>query len=189
MLVRWQDWVGTETGVIVSTVLLLPLTVPAVWLLAWRRRTRGVASPWRRSLAEVGLVYGTVPWVWLTLMPGENPGVAPSRVILVPFQDLLTVDLGQVVGNLLVFAALGFFAPLRFPALASAWRVGVFAAGCSALIETLQYVLQLDRVSSVDDVLLNAAGAWLAALASYRWWIRRTEAPAEQVPVSTTAGR
>lgn len=76
----------------------------------------------------------------------------------------------QVVGNLLVFAALGFFAPLRFPALASVPRILALAAGCSVLVETAQYVLRLDRVSSVDDVLLNAAGAGLAALASRRWW-------------------
>jgi glycopeptide antibiotics resistance protein len=47
------------------------------------------------------------------------------------------------------------------------------AAGCSILIEIAQYALQLDRVSSVDDVLLNAAGAVPAALASRRW--SRTE--------------
>jgi glycopeptide antibiotics resistance protein len=45
---------------------------------------------------------------------------------------------------------------------------GVAAAG-SVLIETLQYVLPLARVASVDDVLLNSAGAGLAALASRSW--------------------
>jgi glycopeptide antibiotics resistance protein len=74
------------------------------------------------------------------------------------------------VGNLLVFAALGFFAPMRIAAPAAVPRVLALAAGCSVLIETAQYVLQLDRVSSVDDVLLNAAGAALAALASRSWW-------------------
>jgi glycopeptide antibiotics resistance protein len=107
-------------------------------------------------------------------------------VSLVPGRDLLTVAAAglptltvQVVGNLLVFAALGFLAPLRFAALASVTRILAVAAGCSVLIETAQYVLRLDRVSSVDDVLLNAAGAGLAALASRRWWrtARRADAP------------
>ncbi len=31
---------------------------------------------------------------------------------LVPLRDLLTMDAGQIVGNLLVFAALGFLGPL-----------------------------------------------------------------------------
>jgi len=38
-------------------------------------------------------------------------------------------------------------------------RALALGAVCSILVEVLQYVLQLDRVSSVDDVLLNAAGA------------------------------
>lgn len=46
----------------------------------------------------------------------------------------------QLVGNLLAFAA----------------------AGLSVVVEVLQYVMQLGRVSSVDDVLTNALGAALA---------------------------
>jgi glycopeptide antibiotics resistance protein len=129
------------------------------------------------SLAEVGIVYGTVPWVWMILLPGDETGAVVS---LVPLRDLLAMDTGQVVGNLLVFAALGFFAPLRFAALASVPRILALAAGCSALVEAAQYVLRLDRVSSVDDVLLNTAGAGLAALASRRWWRTTAQAPSDQ---------
>jgi glycopeptide antibiotics resistance protein len=85
-----------------------------------------------------------------------------------------------IVGNLLVLAALGFFAPMRFAALASLPRILVLAASCSVLIETAQYALQLDRVSSVDDVLLNAAGAVLAALASRPWWRTTPESLSDQ---------
>jgi glycopeptide antibiotics resistance protein len=98
-------------------------------------------------------------------------------VSLVPLKDLSAIIAHgpasatiQIVGNLVVFAALGLFAPLRFPALASVPRMLALGAACSTLIETAQYVFQLDRVSSVDDVLLNAAGAGLAALASRHWW-------------------
>jgi len=59
---------------------------------------------------------------------------------------------------------------MRFAAPASVPRIFALGAGCSVLIETAQYVFQLDRVSSVDDVLVNATGAALAALASRRWW-------------------
>jgi glycopeptide antibiotics resistance protein len=127
-------------------------------------------------VAEVALVYGTLPWVWLTLLPG-GPGGGTGRVSLVPFRDLDIIVHGppatafvQIGGNLLVFAALGFFGPLRYRVLASLPRIVVLAACCSALIETLQYVLRLDRVSSVDDVLVNTVGAGLAALASRPWW-------------------
>ena len=100
---------------------------------------------------------------------------------LVPLRDLVTMSSGQVGGNLLVFAALGFFAPMRFAALASVPRILALAAGCSVLVETAQYVLRLDRVSSVDDVLVNAAGAGLAALASRRWWRTAAEVPSDSL--------
>jgi glycopeptide antibiotics resistance protein len=180
MVKGWHGWVGTFTGVALITVAVLPLAALVVWVLARRRSGSGTtpAWAWRMSLAEVGIVYGTVPWVWMIMLPGDRAGAVPGRVSLVPLRDLLTILAdggpvtltGQVVGNLLVFAALGFLAPMRFAALASVPRILALAAGCSVLVEAAQYVLRLDRVSSVDDVLLNAAGAGLAALASRRWW-------------------
>ena len=165
---RWHDVLGTYTGVVVLTVAALPLVLQTVWSLVRRRTVRGSRSvdAWRTSVADVSIVYGTVPWVWLTMLPGSRAGEVTGAVSLVPLRDLETMSTVQVVGNLLIFAALGFLTPLRFPALASVPRVTALAAGCSALIETAQYVLRLDRVSSVDDVLLNAAGAGLAAVVS-----------------------
>ncbi len=183
----------TFTGVAFLTVTALPLAALVVWALARLRRSAGATSSWRKSLAEVGIVYGTVPWVWLTMLPGSGAGVVPGRVSLVPLRDLHEVLDGgsrsatvQVVGNLLVFAALGFFAPLRFAALASLPRVLALAAGCSVLVEAAQFVLRLDRVSSVDDVLLNATGAGLAALASRRWWRAADAAPPRDRPAPAT---
>ncbi|MFJ1538996.1 VanZ family protein [Micromonospora chalcea] len=174
MIEGWHGWFGTINGVVLLTVAASPAAALTVWVLA---RRRGGGPAWRRSLAEVGIVYGTVPWVWMIMLPGEGAGVVPGRVSLVPLRDLLTVLSSgpltvavQIVGNLLVFAALGFFGPLRFAALASVPRILALAAGCSVLVEVAQYALRLDRVSSVDDVLLNTAGAGLAALASRRWW-------------------
>jgi glycopeptide antibiotics resistance protein len=164
----WHAWVGTYTGVVFLTVAVLPLVVVTVCAMAWRRTSVGHTPTWawRRSLTEVGIVYGTVPWVWLTLLPGSRAGRITGAVSIVPLLDLATMSTVQVVGNLLIFAAFGFLAPLRFARLASVPRITVLAAGASALIETAQYVLRLDRVSSVDDVLLNAAGGGLAALVS-----------------------
>ena len=88
-----------------------------------------------------------------------------------------------------MFAALGFLAPLRFAALASVPRILALAAGCSVLVEAAQYVLRLDRVSSVDDVLLNAAGAGLAALASRRWWRTPAKASSDQPRSAPASGR
>ena len=194
----WHGWVGTFRGVVLITVAALPLAALAVWALAHRRSVTGTSSAWawRRSLAEVGIVFGTVPWVWMIMLPGDQAGTVPGRVSLVPLRDLLTIladgpvrATGQIVGNLLVFAALGFFAPVRFAALASVPRILALAAGCSVLVEVAQYVLRLDRVSSVDDVLLNAAGAGLAALASRRWWRVPAGAPSDRPRSAPVPGR
>lgn len=178
MVDGWHGWLGTFRGVVLITIAVLPLAALTVWMLARRRIGTGTppAWAWRRSLAEVGIGYGTVPWVWMILLPG-GAGSAPGRVSLIPLHDLLAILAAgpvratvQIVGNLLVFAALGFFTPVRFAALASIPRILALAAACSVLVEVAQYVLQLHRVSSIDDVLLNTAGAGLFALASRRWW-------------------
>ncbi|MFE3578796.1 VanZ family protein [Streptomyces vinaceus] len=176
---RWHGCYDTFNGVVLMTLVTLPLAVLAAWGLARVRRagggaggtgTGGGSAAWRTSLAEVGMVHGTVPFLWLTMMPGAAPGIAPARVSLVPLRDLATMGSLGIIGNLLVFASLGFFAPVRFAAMASLLRILALGAGCSVLVESAQYVLRLDRVSSVDDVLVNAAGAVLAGLASRRWW-------------------
>jgi hypothetical protein len=198
MVKGWHGWVGTFTGVVLITVAVLPVAALAVWALARRRIVTGTtpARAWQMSLAEVGIVYGTVPWVWMIMLPGGRAGTVPGRVSLVPLRDLLTILDGgplratvQVVGNLLVFAALGFFAPLRIAALASVPRILALAAGCSVLVEAAQYVLRLDRVSSVDDVLLNTAGAGLAALASRRCWRATARAPSDRPRSAPIPGR
>ncbi|GGX90825.1 VanZ family protein [Streptomyces fructofermentans] len=167
---RWHGCFDTFNGVVLMTLVALPLAVLVAWGLALRRRAAGAERAWRMSLAEVGMVHGTVPFLWMTMMPGAAPGVAPRRVSLVPLGDLVTMGAGGIVGNLLVFASLGFFAPVRWAALSSVPRVLALGAACSVLVEIAQYALWLDRVSSVDDVLVNATGAALAALASRRWW-------------------
>lgn len=74
---RWHGCFGTENGVLFMMLVGLPLAALVAWALARHRRVVCVASAWRVSLAEVGMVYGTVPVVWLTLMPGSGAGVVP----------------------------------------------------------------------------------------------------------------
>ncbi|MEV7615073.1 VanZ family protein [Streptomyces sp. NPDC089799] len=177
---RWHGCFDTFNGVVLMTLVTLPLALLVSWFLAHRRRRAGLPGAWRTSVAEVGMVHGTVPFVWLTMMPGAGAGTVPGRLSPVPLRDLVTMGPLGIAGNLLVFAALGFFAPMRFAALASAPRILALGAGCSVLVETAQYVLRLDRVSSVDDVLVNAAGAVLAGMASRRWWRTVAEAPPDR---------
>ena len=128
--------VATYHGVAFLAVGVLPLVVLTVWAIARRRIAAGQAPTWawRTSLTEVGIVYGTVPFVWMTMLPGSRAGEVTGAVSLVPLRDLATMSTFQIIGNLLIFAAMGFLAPLRFAALASVPRITALAAGLSALI-------------------------------------------------------
>ncbi|GFJ90550.1 VanZ family protein [Phytohabitans rumicis] len=167
----WRQW----GAVVAVSVLALPAAAALGWALATWRRRRGVPArvAWWRSAAEVGAVAGTLPWVWMILTPRS----ATRGVQLVPLRDLAVLFSGepgtlvaQLGGNLLVFAALGFFAPIRWAALASLPRLFALGAAGSVTVEILQYALDLGRVSSVDDVLVNALGAALFGAASKRCW-------------------
>ncbi|MFS8500039.1 MAG: VanZ family protein, partial [Micromonosporaceae bacterium] len=137
MRVAWQEW----GHVVVATLALLPLAAAVVVaLVRWRTRSGTTAAvAWRHSVAEVGLLVGTAPWLWMVLTPRAGAG----EVRPVPLRDLAGqlagdpgVAVAQVGGNLLVFAACGALAPLRFPVLARLpVLVGVVAAG-SLAVET-----------------------------------------------------
>ncbi|MER5318115.1 VanZ family protein [Streptosporangium roseum] len=168
----WHVW----GNIIIAAVLAVPLALIAARLLALRRIRGGHPFPVRTAVADVGMVAGTAPWIWMIL----TPGTGGSGLSLVPLRDLWTVLQGpgetafvQVGGNLLVFAALGALLPVRSARSASLVRVAAVAAAASLAVELLQYGLRLGRVSSVDDVLVNTAGAVLAAAVTRRWWARR----------------
>jgi glycopeptide antibiotics resistance protein len=155
-----QAWRDHGVTIVVSLLLL-----PLIALLAAR------LLPRRRL--EIAMVAGTLPWLVMAFAPQPDA----SAVDLVPLRDLATqaaeapgVLLAQLVGNLLFLAAFGFFAPIRWRALATPGRLLAAGVAVSAAIEVTQYVVNVGRVSSVDDVLLNATGALLAGLASRRWW-------------------
>ncbi|NNH75409.1 VanZ family protein [Nocardia uniformis] len=139
------------------------------WALFGLRVRRGYsrAVALRFTVAEAGMLIGTLPWVWMILTPIDGE----RTLLLVPLRDLVETlsdtpwrAIVQVVPNMIVFAPLGFFLPLRFPWFAGVWRMVAVGAALSAALEAAQYVLDLGRFSSVDDVLMNAAGAGIGAL-------------------------
>ncbi|MFK0050163.1 hypothetical protein ACIQU4_39890 [Streptomyces sp. NPDC090741] len=97
---RWHGCFGTFNGVVLMTLVALPLAALAAWALARRRRPAGVTSAWRMSLAEVGMVHGTVPFVWPAMMPGAGAGAVPARVSPVPLRNLVTTAPRHALGTL-----------------------------------------------------------------------------------------
>jgi glycopeptide antibiotics resistance protein len=179
-------WVWDRFAYVVLTSLAAaPI---AAGVAALRARRLG----WRRAVAEVTTVAGTLPWLWMVFTPRPWP----RQLHLIPFSEvpwyLYALDpfdaFVQIVGNLLVFAAFGAAAPVR-------WRlrlgsVAALAAAGSAGIETMQYVLDIGRTTATDDVLLNTTGAVLAALATRPWHRVRTERPrTPESPRTGTVGR
>src|SRR5580765_2591526 len=57
---RWHGCFDTFNGVVLMTLVALPPAALVVWALARRRLAAGVTSAWPMSLAEVGMVLGTV---------------------------------------------------------------------------------------------------------------------------------
>nr|WP_081883472.1 VanZ family protein [Glycomyces tenuis] len=165
-----------ESATVVVSIALLPLMALLVWAIAAFRIRAGRErrESWRDAIAEVGAVAGTLPWLLLVLTPRDGEG-AVQLVPLVDLAELAAADprtiVEQLVGNLMLFAAAGFFTPIRFRIGPGAVALGA-AAGCLA-VEAAQYLFGTGRVASVDDVLLNTLGAVLAALASRPWWRNR----------------
>ncbi|MBB5871205.1 hypothetical protein F4553_004584 [Allocatelliglobosispora scoriae] len=166
---RWELIAAVWLAVLILSALA------ATAAFRWRR-SRSHPAPLRDSVAEAALFVGTLPWLVLMVWPT----VDATRVELVPLRDL-AAQLGddpiaaaiQITANLVVFAPLGFFGPIRWPALRSWPRLALLGFGGAALVELTQFGLRLGRVSSVDDVLLNGGGMVLAAVLSRRWWASR----------------
>ena len=173
----WRD----HSTTIIVALLVLPLAGLATY--SWRRRARTA----REALAETGLLVWTLPFLGMLFTPQGTP----RSVDLVPLHDLPSwfagdpgTALAQFIGNLAVLAGVGLFLPVRFGWAASLPRILVLAAVSAAVIETLQWVLAIGRVSSVDDVIVNTVGAVLAAACSRRWWVReKADTEGQIVPV------
>jgi hypothetical protein len=171
----WRLW----GNIIVATVLALPLAFTGIRLIAFHRARYGHPFPTRTAVADVIMVTGTAPWLWMILTPGnggESLSLTPLRDLSAMLQGPAETAFVQVGGNLLVFAALGAMLPVRSARFASLPRIAGVAAVASLTVELLQYGLRLGRVSSVDDVLVNTAGAVLAAIVTRRWWASRIAA-------------
>lgn len=169
----WESW----GDVLIVWALAVPVLIAGAGL-GFRLRVRCGQEPvraFRHTAAEAGVVGGTLPWVWMILTPTEGEG----QVILVPLVDLFETlteasanTVVQVTANLVLFVPLGFLLPLRFPRLTGVLRMTLIGAVLSAALEIAQYVLDLGRYTSVDDVLMNAAGAGIGAYLC-RWHSER----------------
>lgn len=145
-------------------IFLVPCAIGLI--CNWKRTTVGhelgklVFAFWCGWLLRMTVSLETI---WADLLSGQLQ--IRGGQCFVPGRDILPIlrygsswtILVNLGGNLGFFLPFGFLAALVWPRLRD-WRWSLLAgAGFSCLIETLQ--LFTFRVTSIDDVILNALGA------------------------------
>lgn len=124
-----------------------------------------MTAPNHRLLPIVLLVLYLVVLFTLALRPSDATNV--QTLNLVPFSTIArglrrggSLFFINIVGNIVVFMPLGALLPSLYFRLQSWMRILIIGIAVSVLIEVLQLMLG-QRVTDVDDVLLNTAGTLL----------------------------
>ncbi|MEW2494358.1 VanZ family protein [Streptomyces nodosus] len=166
----------------VAVFVGVPLAIAMAWLLHRLVLQRAPGPALRRVAMLDGLLVASIfPFLYATLSRGYGVGRTLS---LFPFAELSAsfgnpqvafseVTLLNVGGNMAMLFFFGALLPLRSKRIGGLGWVVTVAALMSAGVEALQFALAVGRVSSVDDVLLNVAGALLGALSTRPWWRSR----------------
>ncbi|WP_326833946.1 VanZ family protein [Amycolatopsis rhabdoformis] len=162
-------------------LILVVLGALIAWAVASRRaRSSPRKQAWVSAILDVILVLSVLVVLYLVLIP--IPGLANrSMISLTPGSEIGTLfgakgstpaqsAAFQILGNLLMFVPMGALAPLRMRWCRSLVTVTIAALAVSVVIEVLQAVLHVGRVSATDDVILNTLGALLGAWITMRWW-------------------
>ena len=155
------------------TFLLILIT--SIWVLV-----RGIVSykakrfDWKRELQLILVYICIVVVARFTFFPFSKVdgkiqplvfdiGTAfPPRINLIPIIYLfdypkISEALLILIGNTTMFIPLGIVWPIVFKGLNSHWKVISAGVGCSLCIEILQLPFY-DRVSDIDDLILNSIG-------------------------------
>jgi glycopeptide antibiotics resistance protein len=147
---------------------LIPLGILAVAAatvaLSWFRHRRG--APLRRAAARSALdVLATASLLGILILT-LPPSIQAGRTLdLIPFRHWGSHTARvEMLANLVMFVPLGVFGPARVRRLDRPAVILLFAAGLSLVIEVLQFALDLGRQTSIEDVIMNTAGAGVGYL-------------------------
>lgn len=154
---------------------LIPFFLIGVALIAgvlaitnWKRVKAG-----QTQLSKLFLLWIFLGWILgtglNTLMPAAFGGEPKSTLSLVPFQELILNGPGigysvikEGLANILLFAVGGALYMLALKP--SVGRVVLHLGLFAVVVETGQFALGIDRISSVDDVIWAVLGAAIGAL-------------------------
>lgn len=149
--------------------LFVGLVVPSlVVLLLYRRRQYRLGRARRVLPGTLALNLAIGCAVLGILLITLSPRPAPeNRLDLIPFHPLWSalsgsIDATQVVAlfgaNILLFVPLGILLPLRWRRLDHPVAILAATGLISGTIEALQYLLDVGRVTQLDDAIFNAFG-------------------------------
>ena len=149
--------------------------ITTLWILVRcaANRRRGYFS-WKRELQLILVYICIVVVTRFTFFPFskvnglvqpllfDSANVFPPRINLVPIVYLMDYEIRRealinVIGNTAMFVPLGIIWPSVFRKLDTPAKVISAGVGLSAFIEILQLPF-FDRVSDIDDLLLNSLG-------------------------------
>lgn len=162
---------------------LIPFFLIGVVLIAlvliitnWKRVRSG-----QTQLSKLFQLWILLGWVLgtglITLMPAAFGNEPKSTLSLVPFQELILNGPGvgyavikEGLANILLFAVGGaiYMLALKPTVGRAVLHLGLFAV----LVETGQFTLGIDRISSVDDVIWAVLGAVIGAM-TLRGWVKQ----------------
>lgn len=160
----FSSWTAVLVGVIAAGSLLATALGTR-----WQQR-RGVERDVavRRSAGWSAVVGSLLAIPLLTLQPTGGQQLPASWVPLRGTAEVWRLSgdplvVARILGlNIALFVPLGAGVALLRPGLV---RAAVVGASVSTVVEVLQLVLPTGRVTDIDDVLLNTAGAVIGAAA------------------------
>lgn len=154
-----------------ATFAALVCGLYALICLVFRRRLcprRLLALAYLAALVQITVIRGGVDWARVAEGGRAAPQLVPLATTLGELEGSPWRFIYHVVGNLIWFAPLGWMLKRR-----GGWMALVAGALVSLGIEAMQYLL-MTGMSDVDDVILNALGAWLGWM-SIRLWKRKSK--------------
>jgi glycopeptide antibiotics resistance protein len=154
-------------GYLIPMFLVGVVLLPAVMLVVNWKKVRTRKIDWPRFFLAWCILAWFLGLGLITLMP--TSGVIGERAIsLVPLQELIFHGPGigysvlkEGAANIFLFAS-GSVA-LSLYGRASVFQTALVATGIALVIEVLQYVLALGRISSIDDLLWAFTGGLLGS--------------------------
>ena len=160
----------SSISVIFFSLLFTGLILLIKYIINHRRKQR---FNWYWGVAFFGftLSFLNILWNTVSLYPFLNGFTFIGNINLIPIVSIIkmakTIFIQQpyaysiinLFGNIAFFIPLGFFLPFVSNKFTSIWRVTLFGAGLSLLIEIWQLFIPA-RGSDIDDVILNTFGTF-----------------------------